>query len=57
MHIWQGARLGNDWIREEITYEILRLQRVLRVGSDEERTIAQMQLNDYLELISNGEIR
>ena len=48
---------NNDWIREEITYEVLRLQRILRVGNAEERAIAKMQLNDYLELISNGEMR
>jgi hypothetical protein len=51
----EAARLphdiNDDWTREEIAFEITRLQRVVREGTAEESTIAQMQLEDYLEYL------
>lgn len=48
--------MGDDWTREQVAYEINRLNRILHNQSISsiERDIATAQLDDYLETIANG---
>jgi hypothetical protein len=50
------ADVAESWEKEQISYEINRLTKILRYPelNPIEREIAQMQLDDYYTLLSNG---
>ena len=45
-----------SWEKEQISYEINRLERILRMPelNPIEREIASLQLSDYFEMLANG---
>lgn len=50
--------LGIDWTRDELIYEMNRVQAIIerRDVSAAERAIAQGQLQDYAELLAETEV-